>query len=57
MNADPSIETSPNVTSGSDVVIFCNITEAQSPIVGHVWKKGDKTLASDKETSERTSYK
>nr|XP_006127069.2 basigin [Pelodiscus sinensis] len=53
----PIIETSPNVTSGMDVVISCNITEPKSSILGHEWKKGDKILASDKETSAYTSHK
>ncbi|XP_065434392.1 basigin isoform X2 [Chrysemys picta bellii] len=55
--ADPIVETSPNVTSGSAVVISCNITEPQSPIMGHMWKKGDKILTSDKEISDYTAYK
>ncbi|XP_074834351.1 basigin [Carettochelys insculpta] len=54
--ADPIIETSPNVTSGLDVVISCNLTDYESPILGHLWKKGDKILASDKEASRYTSY-
>ncbi|XP_034610972.1 basigin [Trachemys scripta elegans] len=53
----PIVETSPNVTSGSAVVISCNITDSQSPIMGHMWKKGDKILTSDKEISDYTAYK
>uniref|UniRef100_A0A8C8RPJ8 Basigin n=1 Tax=Pelusios castaneus TaxID=367368 RepID=A0A8C8RPJ8_9SAUR len=56
MNTDPSIVTSTNVTSGSAVVIFCNISEYQPPIQGHAWKKGGKILTSDKEASDFTSY-
>ncbi|KAH1174807.1 basigin [Mauremys mutica] len=55
--ADPIVETSPNMTSGMDVVISCNISDPQSPIMGHMWKKGDKILTSDKETSDYTTYK
>lgn len=57
MNADPTVETSPNVTSGLDVVISCNMTNPQSLIMGRMWKKGDKILTSDKETSGYTFYK
>ncbi|CAM4700574.1 unnamed protein product [Caretta caretta] len=55
--ADPTVETSPNVTSGLDVVISCNITNPQSLIMGRMWKKGDKILTSDKETFGYTFYK
>uniref|UniRef100_A0A8D0GXH3 Basigin n=1 Tax=Sphenodon punctatus TaxID=8508 RepID=A0A8D0GXH3_SPHPU len=54
--ADPVIETTPDVTSGSKVVISCNITGAPSPISGHSWVKEGKTLASDETSLEYTNF-
>ncbi|XP_020649767.1 basigin [Pogona vitticeps] len=52
----PQISSTPEVTSGSNVVISCNITDPPSPIKSHYWMKGETRLDSNETALGFTSY-
>uniref|UniRef100_A0A8D0DWM1 Basigin n=1 Tax=Salvator merianae TaxID=96440 RepID=A0A8D0DWM1_SALMN len=52
----PQISTTPEVTSGSNVLISCNVTEASTEIKGHYWMKGETKLLSNESAPDFTSY-
>uniref|UniRef100_A0A8D0DWP7 Basigin n=1 Tax=Salvator merianae TaxID=96440 RepID=A0A8D0DWP7_SALMN len=54
--AGPQISTTPEVTSGSNVLISCNVTEASTEIKGHYWMKGETKLLSNESAPDFTSY-
>ncbi|XP_019393776.1 PREDICTED: basigin [Crocodylus porosus] len=56
LGADPIIVTTPNVTSGSNVQLYCNISGAASAITGHKWIKKEAVLQSDDTSSHQTVY-
>ncbi|KAJ7308473.1 hypothetical protein JRQ81_009024 [Phrynocephalus forsythii] len=54
--AGPHILATPEVTSGSNVLISCNITDPPTPIKSHYWLKGDTKLDSNETALEYTAY-
>ncbi|XP_026554889.1 basigin isoform X1 [Pseudonaja textilis] len=54
--AGAKISTSPEVTSGSNVIISCNISETPTPIKGNYWMKGETRLDSNETALDFTSY-
>ncbi|ETE59700.1 Basigin [Ophiophagus hannah] len=54
--AGAKISTSPEVTSGSNVIISCNISETSTPVKGNYWMKGETRLESNETTLDFTSY-
>nr|XP_008122489.1 PREDICTED: basigin [Anolis carolinensis] len=54
--AGAHISATPEVTGGSDVLIFCNISEPPSPVKGRYWMKEGMKLDSNGTASDSTSY-
>ncbi|XP_044311916.1 basigin [Varanus komodoensis] len=54
--AGPAISSTRDVTSGSNVVLSCNVSEPPSVIRDSYWMKGETKLESNKSSSEFTSY-